>query len=148
MTHPVNTLVFSKTETPCIGICSTIYGDQICRGCLRNFQEVIDWNTYPDSKKTSILIALENQIVNVMQDKFEIINAELLKQKCNQFQVKIRIDQNPLTWAHALVRDGINRIRDVEKYGIKIKPAYATLRLPKLIELIDDEIFAAAHHSI
>ena len=30
--------------TPCIGICSTVYGDEVCRGCKRTFTEVIDWN--------------------------------------------------------------------------------------------------------
>lgn len=43
------------TDSPCIGICSaTALGDEICRGCGRTFQEVIDWNTYSDDQKIAI----------------------------------------------------------------------------------------------
>jgi len=33
-----------KTGSPCIGVCTTVVGDEICRGCGRKAQEVIDWN--------------------------------------------------------------------------------------------------------
>lgn len=43
------------TDSPCIGICSTTnVGDDVCRGCGRTAQEVIDWNSYPDHKKIEI----------------------------------------------------------------------------------------------
>ena len=32
--------------SPCIGICSTTYGDLICRGCYRFAHEVAEWNAY------------------------------------------------------------------------------------------------------
>ncbi len=136
---------FGPLDTPCVGICSTIYGDDICRGCFRSCQDVIDWNTYQDSKKRAILQALNQGIVAVLQDKMDITDVDLLHKKCTQFQVKIHPDWHPLTWAHALMREGIHRIHNLNKYGIRVKPAYATLRLPDLIERIDDEIFHAAH---
>lgn len=43
------------TDSPCIGICSTTnLGDDICLGCGRTAQEVIDWNTYSDAQKIAI----------------------------------------------------------------------------------------------
>ncbi len=30
-------------DTPCIAICSTSQGDELCKGCGRTFQEVQDW---------------------------------------------------------------------------------------------------------
>lgn len=43
------------TDSPCIGICSsTNLGDDVCVGCGRTAQEVIEWNTYTDEKKISI----------------------------------------------------------------------------------------------
>ena len=30
-------------DTPCIAICSTSQGDEMCKGCGRTFQEVQDW---------------------------------------------------------------------------------------------------------
>ena len=44
----------SLTDTPCIGICSTAIGDDICIGCGRTFAEVNDWNTLDDSQKIAI----------------------------------------------------------------------------------------------
>lgn len=42
-------------DSPCIGVCSaTALGDEICIGCGRTFQEVIDWNTYSDEQKIAI----------------------------------------------------------------------------------------------
>ena len=31
----------NRTRTPCVGICSTTYGDDVCRGCKRFSFEVI-----------------------------------------------------------------------------------------------------------
>jgi predicted Fe-S protein YdhL (DUF1289 family) len=50
------------TDSPCVGICSsTNVGDEICIGCGRSAQEVIDWNTYTDEQRIVINIRLQNQ---------------------------------------------------------------------------------------
>ena len=33
----------STADTPCIAICSTSQGDEICKGCGRTFEEVQNW---------------------------------------------------------------------------------------------------------
>jgi predicted Fe-S protein YdhL (DUF1289 family) len=48
------------TDSPCVGICSTTnVGDAVCLGCQRTAEEVIEWNTYPDSKKIEINLRLQ-----------------------------------------------------------------------------------------
>ena len=43
------------TKTTCIGVCSaTALGDDVCRGCKRTFNEVVEWNTYTDEQKIKI----------------------------------------------------------------------------------------------
>lgn len=37
--------------TPCVGICSTTYGDLICRGCKRFAHEIVQWNGYDDDQR-------------------------------------------------------------------------------------------------
>ena len=44
----------TKASTPCLGICSTTYGDDVCKGCKRFVHEVIGWNKYETSEKESI----------------------------------------------------------------------------------------------
>ena len=42
-------------DSPCVGICSaTAFGDEICIGCGRTFDEVRLWNTFSDEEKTVI----------------------------------------------------------------------------------------------
>lgn len=50
-------------RSPCVGICSaTALGDEICVGCRRTFQEVIDWNQLPKEQKVKILERLNNEL--------------------------------------------------------------------------------------
>jgi uncharacterized protein len=32
-----------RPDSPCIAICSTAQGDDLCRGCGRTFEEVSNW---------------------------------------------------------------------------------------------------------
>jgi predicted Fe-S protein YdhL (DUF1289 family) len=60
-----------ETDSPCIGICSsTNVGDEICIGCGRTAQEVIDWNTYSDTQKIAINQRLQSR------DTFRIVCQE------------------------------------------------------------------------
>lgn len=46
------------TDSPCIGICSTSLGDEVCIGCGRSFDEVRCWNTMTDDQKRQINLKL------------------------------------------------------------------------------------------
>ena len=48
----------NPTDSPCIGVCSTALGDEICVGCLRTFDEVRLWNTMTDSEKCAVNVRL------------------------------------------------------------------------------------------
>ncbi|MCD8524878.1 MAG: DUF1289 domain-containing protein [Gammaproteobacteria bacterium] len=52
------------TNSPCVGICSTTFGDDVCYGCHRTYLEVIQWNTLNDAQKDSInRRLLQNSVV-------------------------------------------------------------------------------------
>lgn len=40
--------------SPCIGVCSTTYGDLICRGCYRFAHEVTEWNAYRGEQRAAV----------------------------------------------------------------------------------------------
>jgi hypothetical protein len=50
------------SDTPCIAICSTSQGDEICKGCGRTFEEVQDWTKMEPAQKrqTWRRITMEN----------------------------------------------------------------------------------------
>lgn len=45
--------------SPCIGVCSTTYGDLVCRGCNRFAHEVVQWNGYHDDQRRVVWRRLE-----------------------------------------------------------------------------------------
>ena len=45
--------------SPCIGVCSTTYGDLVCRGCNRFAHEVVQWNTYDEEQRAVVWGRLE-----------------------------------------------------------------------------------------
>jgi predicted Fe-S protein YdhL (DUF1289 family) len=48
-------------ESPCIGQCSTTYGDDICKGCGRTFIEVINWIIFDDTEKAAVWARLKKK---------------------------------------------------------------------------------------
>ncbi len=55
-------------STPCVGICSTTYGDLVCRGCKRFSHEIVAWNVYNDDQRERVwhrLYALRDQATAV-----------------------------------------------------------------------------------
>jgi len=67
-----------KVKTPCVGICSTVFGDQVCRGCKRFDHEVIEWNGYSDIEKETVWNRLEALKVLIMKSKITIKDETLL----------------------------------------------------------------------
>lgn len=44
----------APASSPCVGRCSHCVGDEICRGCGRTVEEVVQWNSYSDAQKIEI----------------------------------------------------------------------------------------------
>ncbi|HFB65375.1 MAG TPA: DUF1289 domain-containing protein, partial [Aeromonadales bacterium] len=42
------------TRSPCIGTCSTLRGDDICQGCYRTIDEIIQWHKLNNDEKKAI----------------------------------------------------------------------------------------------
>ena len=82
-------MIKKRRPTPCVGICSTTFGDLVCRGCKRFSHEIVDWNSYDDAQKETIWERLETfkkqvvgQIVRFKdQDRFQsAIEAQKIKE--------------------------------------------------------------------
>jgi uncharacterized protein len=41
-------------RTPCVGICSTTYGDLVCRGCKRFAHEIVQWNGFDAGQRGAV----------------------------------------------------------------------------------------------
>ncbi len=49
-----STITKITAECPCVGHCTTALGDDVCRSCLRTFEEVTRWPELNDDERINI----------------------------------------------------------------------------------------------
>ncbi|GIZ13007.1 DUF1289 domain-containing protein [Pseudomonas sp. NCCP-436] len=137
-----------RIKTPCVGLCSTVYGDMICRGCKRFHHEVINWNRYTEDEKRAVWMRLEALLVQVMAAKLEIFDEQRLRQQLERRQIRFSVQQSPYCWAYQLLARGARVINQLEAYGMVLLPEFRDWPLPELRDAIDREFFllSEAHY--
>lgn len=135
-------------KTPCVGLCSTVYGDLVCRGCKRFHHEVIHWNGYNEDEKRAVWLRLEQLLVQVMTAKLEIFDADKLQLQLVQRKIRFVPHQSEYCWAYQLIARGARVISQVEVYGFVLLPEFRNWSLPELRDAIDREFFllSEAHY--
>ena len=136
-----------SVKTPCIGICSTVFGDEVCRGCKRFQHEIIEWNTYNDTEKGSVLNRLELLKVQIMQSKISVTNQDLLKSKLLDYKVKFDETNDSLCWVFDLLRSGSQSIEKPSDFGFELKVS-SVPNLSELKKVMEEELFqlSEAHY--
>ncbi|MES2818167.1 MAG: DUF1289 domain-containing protein [Pseudomonadota bacterium] len=137
-----------RIKTPCVGLCSTVYGDLVCRGCKRFHHEVIDWNRYGDEEKHAVWRRLEILLVQVMAAKLEVFDAGCLRRQLEQRTIRFVPEQSPYCWAYQLIARGARVIERLDAYGMALLPEFRDWTLPQLRDAIDREFFllSEAHY--
>lgn len=138
----------SSVKTPCVGLCSTVYGDLVCRGCKRFHHEVVEWNAYDDEGKRAVLRRLEVLLAQVMVAKVDVFDAELLRQQLDARQIRYSQEQSAYCWAYLLIARGARLIRQLDAYGVALLPEFRDWPLTQLRDAIDREFFllSEAHY--
>ena len=136
-----------SVRTPCVGICSTVFGDEVCRGCKRYQHEIIDWNSYDQSEKSFVLNRLESLKVQIMEPKVTVFDAKLLKSKLLEYKVKFDEESNPLCWVFDLLRTGSQSIQNTEDFGFSLSDTDIS-ELASLKKDMEEELFelSEAHY--
>ena len=109
-----------SVKTPCIGVCSTVFGDDVCRGCKRFQHEVIQWNSYSDSEKGSVLNRLEILKTQIMQSKVLISDETIFKEQLETLKIVFNSDTNAYCWVFDLLRHASQSINDTSEFGFEI----------------------------
>ena len=136
-----------KVKTPCVGVCSTVFGDQVCRGCKRFHHEVIEWNGYTDIQKETVWNRLESLKVLIMKSKILIENKVLLQSKLDSLKISYYDKVDPYYWVFDLIKQASQSINDLSEFGLK--PLFEPdVELVELKRLIEEELFtlSAAHY--
>ena len=135
-------------KTPCVGLCSTVYGDLVCRGCKRFHHEVIHWNGYDEAAKRAVWMRLEYLLVQVMTAKVEVFDADKLREQLVQRKIRFVPSQSEYCWAYQLIARGARVINQLDAYGMVLLPEFRDWALPDLRDAIDREFFllSEAHY--
>ena len=129
-----------KVKTPCVGVCSTVFGDQVCRGCKRFHHEVIEWNGYTDIQKETVWNRLESLKVLIMKSKIFIENQVLLQSKLDSLKISYYDKVDPYCWVFDLIKQASQSINDLSEFGLK--PLFEPdMELVELKRLIEEELF-------
>jgi predicted Fe-S protein YdhL (DUF1289 family) len=129
-----------------VGICSTTYGDNVCRGCKRFSFEVINWNAFKPEERESVWKRLEKLKSQIMDSRLKVFDPKKLKESINYFQLKIKDDLNDLSKAFEVIKQVSESFNNLEEFGIEVfeknKP------LITLKEEIENELYtlSKAHY--
>lgn len=129
--------------SPCIGICTTVYGDDVCRGCKRFSEEVIVWNQLEEPEKITSLKRIDDITVTIMGQYLEVSDEALLHQQIDHFDIWLHPRQPGLSKAFTLLLKCREHLKDFASCGIALTQP-TTLTFHQLVDLIDHEIFQAS----
>ena len=66
-------------RTPCVGVCSTTYGDLVCRGCKRYAHEIVGWNAYSDDQRERVWTRLNVLLTDSVRAHIDIVDEGKLR---------------------------------------------------------------------
>lgn len=140
-------MLFEKVPTPCVGICSTTYGDVVCRGCRRYLHEVIDWNRFSDTEKRLIWQRLDALLEQVLPASFRIDDADLLRSRLEHYRIPFRENGSPWTWLYALLKATAKQLQghpeELGEFGVT-RIDHSPLTLPQLREKLNADLHQLA----
>ncbi len=91
-------------KPPCIGICSTTFGDSVCRGCKRYSHEIVNWNQYDLDEKSLIWKRLENNRISLLRNMVVIQSRLKLERTLKQYKIVFHPQQHPYWWVFDLLK--------------------------------------------
>jgi predicted Fe-S protein YdhL (DUF1289 family) len=131
-------------HTPCIGICSTVYGDDVCRGCRRFSDEIVRWNGLSQDEKLGVLDRLGKLVEVVIFDKIDRVDKDLLESALSRFSIRFYRQHHVYTWVYNLMRARGEKLDEpgaLESCGVFMKPCHQRVPMRALLETMDEELY-------
>ena len=134
-----------RSSTPCLGICSTPFGDEVCKGCKRFAHEIVSWTKYSQEEREIVNDRLEKFKIQILQHRFAITDKNLFESMLEEKAINFNHSLDPLTWIFDLFRAAGSQTFDISNFGIKSLVQFN----PKTIrDEINNELLelSEAHH--
>ena len=149
-----------KKRTPCVGICSTTYGDLVCRGCKRFAHEIVEWNGYDEVQQDAVRERLQRLRDEALAWVVDCKDDALLQAAIAEAGLT---DLDPMEQRYQLLRFMVRRGQNLASVGLVMTSVTATMQAHSyrasgpdpeeldtltLMQLLDAEIYqrAKAHY--
>ena len=129
----------TRVPTPCVGLCSTTYGDSVCRGCKRFAHEIVDWNRYDDLQKTAILRRLGELTSSIINRYVVIVDASRLRTMLETHGLRYHKYQPPECWAYDLFRQTRGQFARISDLGLSKHPETGSMSYREIWESMNSE---------
>jgi predicted Fe-S protein YdhL (DUF1289 family) len=121
-----------------VGICSTTYGDLVCRGCKRFAHEIVQWNGFEDEQRQLVWDRLRKLCEGAVLSHLSISDEVLLREVADGFKVPERDILSLPALAYEVLRRSRNR-NDLAALGIL--PHESTVTPAELYQRVERELF-------
>ena len=132
-----------KRSTPCVGICSTTYGDLVCRGCKRFAHEIVAWNGFDAEQRDAVWERLYELRDGVIAQQLSICDHDALMARATAVNTPDRGTLSSLTLAYEVLRTTLLPLTQLAEIGIEaldsVDPGGWTR---DLVRQIDQEFYA------
>jgi len=125
-------------RTPCVGICSTTYGDLVCRGCKRFAHEIIAWNGFDEDQRERVWQRLYNLRDGAVACHLQVVDEQVLLNLAEELRVLDRADLTVETLAFEVLRRCARRGQPLQSMGLTSE---RRLSPEALLEVIEQEYF-------
>jgi len=131
-------------QTPCLGVCSTTYGDLVCRGCKRFSHEIVSWNSFSEQQKSSIWQRLEMLRDQCVALRVRVKDVQLLRAVIDKSHIPVWDPSSDLTLAYQVLRFFARSNPQLlnGEYLLENKLEFLGLRLTAYGQVHADESFA------
>ncbi len=106
-------------STPCVGICSTTYGDLICRGCKRFSHEIVAWNVYNDDQRERIWIRLYTLRDQATAVFVAVSDDQRLRDAGSAARLESRPEMSLLTLGYEVLRRRARDLQSLDAIGLR-----------------------------
>ncbi len=130
-----------RIKTPCIGVCSTGIGDDVCRGCKRFSHEVIHWNAYTEAQKRSIYARLDSLLSQLVAARVEVFDAQKLRYALDQNNIRYNPLLSHYSWVLDLLKAGSSQLENLEPFGCRLVEPFELGSLVALKRTLEEEFF-------
>lgn len=121
-----------------MGICSTTYGDLVCRGCKRFAHEIVQWNGFADDQRQLVWARLYKLCEGAVLSHLAIADEGRLRECAEDYKVPERDALSMPALAYEVLRRSRNQ---TDSGALGLAPLISSSTPAELYQCIERELF-------